>query len=130
MSQPKVVALSTASSKAPTQASKKTPMPPILHTMRQHSRKQLVKLVEGLFNNVDDALFEMADRSRSDADQHLYFESMRELRLQRQNIAKAFAQQYGQGFERRFRTGSPRRGRGTEFSMSSAWSRTISSKCR
>ena len=102
MSQPKVVALSTASSKTSKEASSKTPMPPILHTMRQHSRKQLVKLVDGLFNNVDDALFEMADRSRSDADQHLYFESMRELRLQRENIAKAFATQYTQSFEQAF----------------------------
>ncbi len=101
MSQPKVVALSTAS-KTSKEASKKTPMPPILHTMRQHSRKQLIKLVEGLFNNVDDALFEMADRSRSDADQHLYFESMRELRLQRENIAKAFAQHYSEAFETAF----------------------------
>ena len=51
---------------------------------------------------MDDALFEMADRSRSDTDQHLYFESMRELRLQREHIAKAFAQQYSQGFEDAF----------------------------
>lgn len=101
MSQPKVVALSTAS-KTSKEASKKTPMPPILHTMRQHSRKQLGKLVEGLFNNVDDALFEMADRSRSDADQHLYFESMRELRLKREQIARAFAERYNEGFEAAF----------------------------
>ncbi len=99
MSQPKVVALSTASNKTP---KKSAPLPPILHTMRQHSRKQLGKLVEGLFNNVDDALFEMADRSRSDADQHLYFESMRELRLQRENIAKAFARTYSEGFDQAF----------------------------
>ena len=102
MSQPKVVPLSTASSETSAKTSKRTPLPPILHTIRQHSRKQLIKLVEGLFNNVDDALFEMADRSRSDTDQHLYFESMRELRLQREHIAKAFAQQYSQGFDTAF----------------------------
>ncbi len=95
MSQPKVVSLSAASKKT-------SPLPPILHTMRQHSRKQLSKLLEGLFNNIDDALFEMADRSRSDADQHLYFESMRELRLQRENISKAFATHYSQGFDDAF----------------------------
>ena len=115
MSQPKVVALSAASSKTSKEASKKTPMPPILHTMRQHSRKQLVKLVEGLFNNVDDALFEMADRSRSDADQHLYFESMRELRLQRQNISKAFAKQYSEGFEAAFAPEAPAETEETDF---------------
>lgn len=103
MSQPKVVALSAASKKTSSEAPKKSsPLPPILHTMRQHSRKQLNKLIESLFNNVDDALFEMADRSRSDADQHLYFESMRELRLQRENIARAFARTYSEGFDEAF----------------------------
>lgn len=95
MSQPKVVPLSSA-------PKKKSPLPPILHTVRQHARKQLARLLERLFNNVDDALFEMADRSRSDADQHLYFESMRELRLQRSNIAKGFAAKFTEGFESAF----------------------------
>ena len=93
---------SKTSKGASKETSRKTPLPPILHTIRQHSRKQLNKLVEGLFNNVDDALFEMADRSRSDTDQHLYFESMRELRLQREHIAKGFAQQFSQGFDKAF----------------------------
>lgn len=99
MSQPKVVALTAASKKT-------SPLPPILHTMRQHSRKQLTKLLEGLFNNIDDALFEMADRSRSDTDQHLYFESMRELRLQRENVRKAFASGYSQGFDEAYKKAS------------------------
>jgi hypothetical protein len=67
--------------------------------VRQQARKQLTGLIEGLFNNIDDALFEMADRSRNDTDQYLYFESMRELRLQRQNIIKAFGQKFSEGFE-------------------------------
>ncbi|MEM8768712.1 MAG: DUF1631 domain-containing protein [Pseudomonadota bacterium] len=99
MSQPKVVALSSASKKT-------SALPPIVHTMRQHSRKQLATLLEGLFNNIDDALFEMADRSRSDADQHLYFESMRELRLKRQEISKAFTREYTAGFEAGFKASS------------------------
>jgi hypothetical protein len=93
VSQPKVVPLSSASKK-------KSPLPLILHTVRQHARKQLATLVEGLFNNIDDALFEMADRSRSGTDQHLYFESMRELRLQRSNIAKGFAAKFTEGVEK------------------------------
>jgi len=92
VSHPKVVALKSASKKT-------SALPPIVHTVRQHSRKQLAALLERLFNNVDDALFEMADRSRSDADQHLYFESMRELRLQRENIRKAFGRFYAKGFD-------------------------------
>jgi len=92
VSQPKVVSLASASRK-------KSPLPPILHTVRQHAKKQLADLFESLFNNIDDSLFEMADRSRSDSDQHLYFESMRELRLQRTNIAKTFIQEVHHGFE-------------------------------
>ena len=95
MSQPKVVALNTASKKS-------SSLPPIVHTIRQHTRKQLGKLLDGLFNNIDDALFEMADRSRSDADQHLYFESMRELRLKREQISKAFAKEFSKGVEQAF----------------------------
>ncbi|MGD8418311.1 MAG: DUF1631 domain-containing protein [Pseudomonadales bacterium] len=93
MSQPKVVELNATSKK------KTSSLPPVVHTLRQHSRKQLAELFERLFNNVDDALFEMADRSRSDADQHLYFESMRELRLQREAIRKAFTRTYSNGFD-------------------------------
>ena len=91
MSQPKVVPLNPTSKKT-------SALPPILHTVRQHARRQLASLLERLFNNVDDALFEMADRSRSDADQSLYFESMRELRLQRQNISKRFISAFSEAF--------------------------------
>jgi len=95
VSQPKVVSLSTANPK-------KVPVPPILHSVRQHARKVMGELLQGLFNNVDDALFEMADRSRSDADQNLYFDSMREIRLHRQRILEDFIKAFNNGFETAF----------------------------
>ena len=95
MSQPKVVPLVSATKK-------KSPVPPILHSVRQHAKKHLGELLQGLFNNIDDALFEMADRSRSDADQSMYFESMREIRLHRSNIQQSFMREFYRGFELAF----------------------------
>ena len=95
MSSAKVIPLASVSKK-------RSPLAPILHTVRQKARKQLSTLLEGLFNNVDDALFEMADRSRNDIDQHLYFESMRELRLNRDAICKTFSEKFSAGFDEAF----------------------------
>ncbi len=72
---------------------------PIMHTVRQSAKKALTDLVQGLFNNVDDALFEMADRSRNDADQNMYFDSMRELRLRRKQMIASFVQHIAAGFD-------------------------------
>ncbi|NJN52921.1 MAG: DUF1631 domain-containing protein, partial [Gammaproteobacteria bacterium] len=74
-------------------------LPPILLTVRQNAKKTIVELVQTLFNNVDDALFEMADRSRNDADQNMYFDSMRELRLQRKHVVTGFSQRFADGFD-------------------------------
>ena len=41
-----------------------------------------------LFDNVDDTLFEKADRAGSNADQSLFFDAMRSLRLQRHLVEK------------------------------------------
>ncbi|TKA88923.1 DUF1631 domain-containing protein, partial [Halopseudomonas bauzanensis] len=42
-----------------------------------------------LFDNADDTLFEKADRASSNADQSLFFDAMRLLRLQRHAMRKA-----------------------------------------
>ena len=65
-------------------------VPPILNSIRQNAKKVLAGLVETVFNKADDSLFEMADRSRNDVDQNLYFDSMREIRLHRRQIADSF----------------------------------------
>ena len=95
MSQPKIVSIDLPSRRKPIIA-------PILHSLRQQSKYQLNELIQSLFNNTDDALFELADRSRSDADQHLYFESMRQLRLQRKKISSQFIAEFYKNFERVF----------------------------
>ena len=64
--------------------------PPLLQHIRDMARQGLSRLLGQFFDNLDDALFELADRSRSDADQQLYFESMRELRIARQSVERDF----------------------------------------
>ncbi|MCZ6643427.1 MAG: DUF1631 domain-containing protein, partial [Gammaproteobacteria bacterium] len=98
MSQPKIVSIDLPSRRKPT-------IPPILHSVRQQAKHQLNELIQSLFNNTDDALFELADRSRSDADQHLFFESMRQIRLQRKQISSGFIAEFYKNFERAFEAG-------------------------
>ena len=77
----------------------KAEVPPILHTVRQSVKRPLNEMLQNLFNHSDDALFEMADRSHSDSDQHMFFESMRGLRLHRERITGDFVKAISAGFE-------------------------------
>jgi hypothetical protein len=65
-------------------------LPSPLEALKELARNKLTDLLSSLFNNTDDALFERADRSRSDADQQMYFESMRHLRLHREAVSTTF----------------------------------------
>ncbi|MDZ7670848.1 MAG: DUF1631 domain-containing protein [Gammaproteobacteria bacterium] len=95
MSNPKVVSLQTERQGA-------SAIPPIVNSLRQQARRQLMVLVRELLDCTDDALFEMADRSQSNTDHHLYFDSMRQIRLNRSEIEKQFAEHLNQGFQRVF----------------------------
>ena len=74
-------------------------MPPVLYAIRQTAKKTLNELLQGMFTSADDALFEMADRSRNDADQTMFFESMRQIRLKRKAISQHFISRFYRGFE-------------------------------
>ncbi|MDF1692974.1 MAG: DUF1631 domain-containing protein [Zhongshania sp.] len=51
-----------------------------------------------LLDDVDDALFELADEASNAREQHLYFDAMREIRVNRQAIEVGFAESFVQGF--------------------------------
>lgn len=74
-------------------------LPPSILSLREMAGHKLNELLATLFNNTDDALFERADRSRSDADQQMYFESMRQLRLHRETISTSFITHARKRFE-------------------------------
>ena len=96
MSQPKVVPL-------PLSESQRSQLPPIVSTLRQQAKRELTGLLNGLFDCTDDALFEMADRSRDEHAQHMYFDSMRRIRLNRAEVHKQFLREVYAGFEQAFR---------------------------
>lgn len=52
--------------------------------------RYLPALLQRMLDNVDDTLFELAERSENNADQALYFDTMREIRLRREELAKCF----------------------------------------
>jgi len=98
VSNPKVVSLQP--DRKPSSA-----IPPIVNSVRQQARKRLLALVKALLDCTDDALFEMADRSRSNTDHHMYFDSMRQIRLRRGDIQQRFTDAVNRAFERVFAGG-------------------------
>ena len=68
--------------------------------MKSKSRQSFQPLLQALFDNIDDALFELADRSDQNAIQNMYFESMREIRIKRRTIELGFNRELEEGFRR------------------------------
>ncbi len=67
-------------------------LPAPVHMLQEKSRQALLRLLQTLFDNADDALFELADKATSNNDQNLFFESMREVRVRRRDLESRFAE--------------------------------------
>ncbi|MDV9031272.1 DUF1631 domain-containing protein [Pseudomonas sp. RAC1] len=65
-------------------------LPMVLLQVRDKAALHLRQGLQALFDNADDTLFEMADKAGGGDPQHLYFEAMRDLRLKRKSIERAF----------------------------------------
>lgn len=81
-------------------------LPPIVASLSRGANERIQPLLKELLDCTDDALFEMADRSQSNADHHLYFDSMRQIRLNRADIEQRFSDELIDGFQRAFTAGS------------------------
>ena len=92
----KVVHLNQVASEQAPAAAGRLPMP--LAQVRDKAAMQLKQALQGLFDNADDTLFEMADRASSNAEQNAFFEAMRDLRLKRKNIERGFLQKVFESF--------------------------------
>ncbi|MCO6058235.1 DUF1631 domain-containing protein [Pseudomonas sp. MOB-449] len=85
-------------------AAEQTPTSPVgrlpvaLIQVRDKVALQLKQTLQVLFDNADDTLFEMADRATSNAEQNAFFEAMRDLRLKRKSIERAFLQKVFESF--------------------------------
>ncbi|MGK9415581.1 DUF1631 domain-containing protein [Pseudomonas cedrina] len=75
-------------------------LPVVLLQVRDKAAQQLQQGLQDLFDNADDTLFEMADKSRNNLDQHIFFEAMRDLRLKRKNFERVFMARLFEAFAR------------------------------
>ncbi|WCM52117.1 DUF1631 domain-containing protein [Pseudomonas sp. WJP1] len=73
-------------------------LPVIVLQVRDKATQQLRQGLQALFDNADGTLFEMADQALDDAEQNLFFEAMRDLRLKRKSIERLFFEQLFKAF--------------------------------
>lgn len=71
----------------------------LAESVRDSAEQQLEALLDGLFDNTDDTLFELADRSDRNVEQHRYIDAMRDIRLKRLRITRGFKEAYRAQFE-------------------------------
>ncbi|RLJ18860.1 DUF1631 domain-containing protein [bacterium endosymbiont of Escarpia laminata] len=77
----------------------------IVDVCRKHVVRTLPQLMSGLFDKLDDAMYELADKSGNDTVQTTYFDAMRELRKERARIDRVFSREVLQKFDRFWETG-------------------------
>ncbi|GAP64985.1 hypothetical protein MBSD_n0273 [Mizugakiibacter sediminis] len=69
----------------------------LLLSVRGIALKRLQALVGTLFDNVDDALFDLAEKAENNAAQTQYFDGMREVRKKRPLVERLFVEQVTRG---------------------------------
>ena len=65
----------------------------LLHKCRDIAALHLAEALPGMMDRVDDALFELAEKADNNNTQSVYFEAMREVRIQRSGIEAKFNRQ-------------------------------------
>ncbi|MDB6063084.1 MAG: hypothetical protein JWM78_3187 [Verrucomicrobiaceae bacterium] len=73
-------------------------LPPLVRQLKDDAQTVLLNSLEDLFSNCDDLFFDLSSRASSNAEQNLYFESMRELRFKKAGVINSFKQHFEQGF--------------------------------
>lgn len=66
-------------------------LPAAIHAVHEKGRRIILDQLKAFFDRADDALFELADKAHSNQEQNLYFDSMREVRVQRRSIENSFS---------------------------------------
>jgi hypothetical protein len=61
----------------------------IAHLCSRH----LIEMLQNMFDGIDDSFFELANNARTNNEQNLFFEAMREIRIKRKSIENGFQQQ-------------------------------------
>lgn len=73
-------------------------LPAPVSAVHEKGRHILLELLKVYFDRADDSLFALADRAQSNVEQNLYFDSMREVRVQRRMIEARFTTAIDQAF--------------------------------
>lgn len=66
-------------------------LPVPVKTVHENGKRILLDLLKVYFDRADDSLFALADRAQNNVDQNLYFDSMREVRVQRRIVEGRFS---------------------------------------
>ncbi|XOZ34714.1 DUF1631 domain-containing protein [Halomonadaceae bacterium KBTZ08] len=74
-------------------------LPAPLISLRDTAAARFRTLLDAFFDGADDALFDLSERSRSNAEQTTYFDAMRELRMQRKSMTLTFQQWLNRAFD-------------------------------
>jgi hypothetical protein len=74
-------------------------LPQLVISAQRTAKHHLRQLLPDFFSRIDDSLFELADKADNNQQQTLYFDAMREVRLQKDSMQKAYFEALLQGFE-------------------------------
>jgi hypothetical protein len=75
-------------------------LPQLVISAQRTAKHHLRQLLPDFFSRIDDSLFELADKADNNQQQTLYFDAMREVRLQKDSMQKSYFEALSQGFER------------------------------
>ncbi len=76
-----------------------------VNACRQVLLKTVPKLMDGMFEQLDDSLYALADKAESDRQQSAYFDAMREMRREREAIQNGFNQRLLTTFDHFWQSG-------------------------
>lgn len=71
----------------------------VFTAMHHRVTGELLHLMDGLYSNIEDGLFELAFRSRQEAQKRRCFDLMREMRFQRSRVVQNFARRLQGAFD-------------------------------
>lgn len=71
----------------------------LLIQCRTTAQPPLLELIRKLYDQLDDALFELAQKAENNTLQSLYFDAMREVRLRREAFVSAYTENFVNGYQ-------------------------------
>lgn len=93
-------------------------LPEPLKKVRGQASKLLASMLASMFDNADDVLFELADKAINNADQTMFFDSMREVRIKREVMESRFAEKIRDNFKNCYRNTADQSGQSPQSELS------------